>query len=100
MPVPDYAEEKKKIQRFVREFYLSTSGHQGPGKLFKYLDRITQLSHREEVELVIDLDDVSEFDVELADAVRQNARRYQMLFSEVVFEMLPEVRTKLVHIHA
>ena len=90
----DYTEEKKKMHRFFREFYLSTSGAQGPGKLFKYLERMAALAHREEVELVVDLDDVSEFDVELADAIRQNARRYQQLFSEVVFEMLPELRTR------
>ncbi|KAI6660441.1 DNA replication licensing factor MCM7 [Oopsacas minuta] len=90
----DYGEEKKKMQRFFREFYLSTAGPHGPGKLYKYLERMTSLAHRDEIELIIDLDDVSEFDVELADAIRQNACRYQQLFSEVVFEMLPELKTR------
>lgn len=94
MPGTDYTEEKKKMQRFFREFYLSTSGPEGPGKLYKYLDHITNLAHREEVELIVDLDDIIEFDAELADAIRQNARRYQQLFSEVVFEMLPELRMR------
>ena len=94
MPGADYMEEKKKMQRFFREFYLSTTGPQGPGKLYKYLDRITSLAHRDAVELIVDLDDIIEFDADLADSIRQNARRYQQLFSEVVFEMLPEFRTR------
>ena len=94
MPGTDYPEEKKKMQRFFREFYLSTTSPQGPGKLYKYLDNISSLAHRDEVELVVDLDDVIEFDADLADSIRQNARRYQLLFSEVVFEMLPEFRMR------
>ena len=42
--------------------------------------------------LTIDLDHVQEFDPELADAIRNNTRRYVLLASDVVWEMLPEYR--------
>ena len=45
-----------------------------------------------QVELVVDLDDVAEFDPELAEQIGENARRYTLLFGEVVQEMLPNYK--------
>ena len=44
--------------------------------------------------LTIDLDHVQEFDPELADAIRSNTRRYILLASDVIWEMLPEYRER------
>lgn len=44
------------------------------------------------VGLTIDLDDVSEYDAELCEAIMGNARRYATLFADVVFELLPEYK--------
>jgi len=40
------------------------------------------------------LDDVATVDPELADAISDNCRRYTQLFSQVVQEMLPELKDK------
>lgn len=40
--------------------------------------------------MYVEMDDVYEFDVELADAIMKNTRRYTNLVSDVVFEMLPK----------
>ena len=44
--------------------------------------------------MVIDLDDVAEFDPELAELLVDNARRYSLLFGEVVQEMLPDYKER------
>ena len=52
------------------------------------------MAHREQVEMVVSLDDVCEIDPELAQAIQQNTRRYTMIFSEAISEMLPQYKTK------
>jgi DNA replication licensing factor MCM7 len=46
----------EKIKKFLTDFY--TDGDDG--KVFTYSDQLTNLAHRDQVELVIDLDDVAE----------------------------------------
>ncbi len=41
---------------------------------------------------MIDLEDVAEFDDELAEQIVDNGRRYTLLFGEVVQEMLPNYK--------
>ena len=53
-----------------------------------------RLAHREQVALPIDLDDVQDYDPELADAIVENTRRYNSLFAECVQEILPEYKEK------
>lgn len=40
----------------------------------------------------IDLDDISEFDPDLAEAIGQNTRRYVNLFSDIISEILPDYK--------
>lgn len=58
-------------------------------KNFKYSNQLTKLAHREQVALYVELDDVNEFDDDLADAIIQNTRRYTNIASDVVYEILP-----------
>ena len=44
------------------------------------------------VELILDLDDLADFDPELAEQCVENARRYALLVGEVVQEMLPNYK--------
>ena len=44
------------MKRFLAEFYAETD----EGKVFTYAEQLTDIAHREQVELVIDLDDVAE----------------------------------------
>ena len=46
---------------------------------------------------MIDLDDIATVDPELADAISENTRRYTQIFSQVVQEMLPELKDKEVN---
>lgn len=45
-----------------------------------------------QVELVIDLEDVAEFDSDLAEQIVDNARRYALIFGEAVQELLPNYK--------
>ena len=56
------------------------------------------LANREQTTLVVDIDDIARVDPELADAILDNSRRYIQIFSQVVQEMLPELKDKEVKI--
>ncbi len=45
-----------------------------------------------QVSITVDLDHVQDYDPELADAIRGNTRRYTLLISDVIWDMLPEYR--------
>ena len=94
MPPRDYAAEKEKLRAFLAEFY--TDAEDG-GKDFKYGQQLVRLAHREQVALTIDMDDVSDHDPELAEAIIENTRRYVQLFAEVVQEMLPDYKEREVN---
>lgn len=52
------------------------------------------LAHREQVALVVDLDDIAEEDPELVESISENAKRYTGLFADAVHELLPEYRER------
>ena len=52
------------------------------------------LAHREQVALTVDLDDVSNHDPDLCDAIVENTRRYVGLFADVIHELLPSYKQK------
>lgn len=52
------------------------------------------LAHREQVALVVDLDDIAEEDPELVESICENAKRYTGLFADAVHELLPEYRER------
>lgn len=52
------------------------------------------LAHREQVSLFVELDDVSEEDLELVESICENAKRYTALFADAVHELLPEYKEK------
>lgn len=60
---------------------------------FCFISQVS-IAHREQVGLTIDLDDVSNHDPDLCDAIVENTRRYVGLFADVVQELLPSYRQK------
>lgn len=52
-------------------------------KVFKYREILTKIAHREEVSLVIDMDDLIEYNEDIAHLIEENARRYVILMLEV-----------------
>jgi len=87
----DYEAEKQKLKEFLTNF---TETDDEGRKTFKYADQLTAIAHREQTGLVIDLDDVAQEDEELATAIRENTRRYNLLAAEVVESLLPDYKTK------
>lgn len=47
-----------------------------------------------QTEFVVELDDLYETNAELAEAVKQNTRRYTNIVSDLVYEMLPDYKHK------
>ena len=87
----DYEADKQKLREFLTGF--TTVDDQGRKK-FKYAEQLTALAHREQVSLHIDLDDVAEQDEDLAEAMRENTRRYNMLAAEVIESLLPDYKER------
>ena len=58
----NYDEEKNKLKRFLAEFHTKNArGH----KEFVYARQLTNIAHRDQVNITIDLEQVAEFDSEL-----------------------------------
>ncbi|KAJ8389254.1 hypothetical protein AAFF_G00121190 [Aldrovandia affinis] len=91
MPPKDYVTEKEKCKKFLQEFY---SEDESGKKVFKYGAQLVSLAHREQVGLVVDLDDVAEEDPELVESVCENANRYTGLFADAIHELLPDYRER------
>lgn len=86
----DYEGEKDKTKKFLAEFYVQGAGI----KLFKYGEQLMSIAHREETTLTIDLDDVQESDPDLAEGIINNTKRYTQIFSDAVYEMLPDYKER------
>lgn len=64
--------------------------------MFKYAAQLTNLAHREQIALNIELDDLNDFNDNLVETVVQNTRRYTKLFSDVVSELLPTYKERTI----
>ncbi|CAB4034740.1 DNA replication licensing factor mcm7, partial [Paramuricea clavata] len=53
-----------------------------------------KIAHREQVELLIELDDLAEIDPDFAQRIVENTRRYSKIFSEAIDEMLPNYKDR------
>ena len=53
-----------------------------------------KIAHREQVALTIDIEDVQEYDPDLAQAMTENTRRYINLFADAVQEILPDYKER------
>lgn len=82
----DYEADREKLKQFLQEFF--TQDDEGRKK-FKYATQLTNLAHREQVALTVDLDDLEDFDSDLAAAVVENTRRYSQIVGDVVADLLP-----------
>ncbi|XP_076762874.1 minichromosome maintenance 7 [Xylocopa sonorina] len=90
--VEDYAKVREQFKTFLTEFVIvnDTTGE----KTFKYRKQLTDIAHREQVDLTIELDDLHEFDDELAASVAENSRRYVNLLLDLIQEMLPDFKER------
>jgi len=82
-------EAKSRLKSFLIEFCIRDSRGK---KDHVYGHQLTKIANRDQVELTIDLEHVQEHDPQLAEAIRNNVRRYVLLSSEAIAEMLPDYR--------
>ena len=87
----DYEAEKQKLKEFLTGF---TQVDDQGRKKFKYAEQLTAIAHREQVEIHIDLEDVAAHDEELAEAIRENTRRYNVLAADVIESLLPDYKER------
>lgn len=64
-------------------------------KVRKYSDQIEALAKRDQVELSIDLDDVTSHDKDLAEAIVANTHRFIEIFSDAIAELIIEWRNDI-----
>ncbi|XP_033226827.1 DNA replication licensing factor Mcm7 [Belonocnema kinseyi] len=88
----DFEKDKETLKIFLTEF--SKMDDKTGDKRFKYREQLTNVAHREQVSFVIDLDDLQEFDEDLAAFVAGNARRYVNLLLELIQEILPDFKER------
>eukprot|EP00794_Sanderia_malayensis_P013959 gene13959-15415_t len=86
-----YTDEKEKSKRFLAEFY-----HEDDDgfKVFKYGEQLVKIAHREQVALQIELDDIKSTNPDLAENIVKNTRRYSQIFSDSIYEMLPDYKER------
>ncbi|OQR76215.1 DNA replication licensing factor mcm7-like [Tropilaelaps mercedesae] len=87
----DYAQAKERITSFLTDF---TARNERGKKVCVYADQLREIAHREQVALTVSLDDMNEFDAELSEAIIDNAHRYERVFSDAVFDLLPQMKTR------
>lgn len=74
----------------MKTFFMEYCQQDSHGnKNFKYSSQLTKLAHREQVSLLIELDDVHDFNEELAEAIKNNTRRYTSMAADIIHEVLP-----------
>ncbi|XP_045472033.1 DNA replication licensing factor Mcm7 [Harmonia axyridis] len=83
----DYEKDAEIIQTFLKEFHKEDSKG---NKIFKYAEQLTKLAHREKTAIYVELDDINDFDEDLGSAIKNNTRRYCNLFSDIIYNILPE----------
>lgn len=65
-----------KLKDFLATYYTS-SGRRGAGKDFKYAKQITALANREQIEMIVDMDDLIQYDdnEKLVESIERNGKR-------------------------
>jgi len=87
----NYEEDCNRLRQFLESHY--THDPETGKKVFKYSDMVRDVANREAVTVEIDLEEVAEFDEDLASAIRVNTIRYQRLLSSTLDELIPKYRS-------
>lgn len=90
--VRDYDKDKETFKLFLTEY--SKMDDKTGEKRFKYREQLTNVAHREQVAFTVNLDDLQEFDDDLAAIVAGNTRRYVNLLLELIQEILPDFKER------
>ncbi len=88
----NYDDDRAKLKTFLAEFH--TVDESTGRKDFVYARLLTRVAHREAVAVEVDLEHLREHDPDLAEAAVDNSRRFVQLFSDAIWEMLPDYRER------
>lgn len=91
MEFRDYAQDQQLIQQFLEEYFTINDDGE---KTLKYVQVMERLANRDELLLVVDLDDLRKFNEGLYDAVMGNTKRYETLFHQALDQLLPKHVTR------
>ena len=84
---PDYAEQGKQLENFLKDFVEDDADGQPQRKYFSLLQ---QVANRRERRVHIDLDDVYDaLGDEIGEQIKGNAKRYQRLIADAIDEIMP-----------
>ncbi|KAL1132399.1 hypothetical protein AAG570_010354, partial [Ranatra chinensis] len=79
----------------LKEFLVTFTSVDDDGTTyFKYATQLTKLAHREQVTLLVELDDIQLHDDSLVEPILQNTRRYINILADLIQEMLPDYKTR------
>ncbi|KAH9952068.1 MCM-domain-containing protein [Amylocystis lapponica] len=88
-----FISQEKDLARGISDIDIDRDDDAPPReKTVKYMQQLQQIANREQQMLIIDLEDIHEHETtvaELVSRIRQNTRRYVLLFSEVVDKLMP-----------
>ncbi|KAJ8669300.1 hypothetical protein QAD02_000559 [Eretmocerus hayati] len=90
----DYDKDRETLKTFLCEY--SKMDDKTGNKVFNYRDQLTKIAHRELVSLVIDLEDLRDFNEDLAEYISVNTRRYVNLLLDLVKDILPDFKERAV----
>ncbi|XP_043463646.1 DNA replication licensing factor Mcm7 [Leptopilina heterotoma] len=88
----DFEKDRETFKLFLTEF-MKMDDKTGD-KRFKYREQLTRVAHREQTAFTIDLDDLQEFDEDLAEIVAGNTRRYVNMLLELIQDILPDFKER------
>lgn len=87
----DYEADLDRLKTFL-ESYHNNDPESGK-KVFKYGDMVRDVANRERVMMDIDLDELTDFDEDLGNAIRNNVIRYERLMAAALDELIPKYRS-------
>lgn len=90
--LPDIEKETETLKSFFTEYYKHDPNT--GAKVFPYKDLLTKIVHREKIQAEIDIEEVEEYDADLAKSIQKNAYRYQVLIAQIFDKILPEFRER------
>eukprot|EP00035_Acanthoeca_spectabilis_P005812 m.117579 g.117579 ORF g.117579 m.117579 type:complete len:740 (+) comp13201_c0_seq1:65-2284(+) len=81
--VPTYEQDTERCKKFLEEF-VRTDGGASQDEDTSYKTQLLDVANRKSTSVTIHLDDVQEYDHDLADAIAGNTKRYLEMFSAAI----------------
>jgi len=84
--VATYGDDTARCKKFIEEFVRTDEGIDFEDQ-YTYKDQLLAVANRQSAVIKVDIDDVQEFDEDLASAIQLNTRRFSELFAKAIDEI-------------